>query len=88
MLEGFVLSGAVAWLMLAVMLAEIVVLARLWRRLPVMLWGLLAGAALVLALRAAVLDHGAAWIVAFISLSFVFHVLEVRQWLRLAKQPL
>jgi hypothetical protein len=63
-----------------------VVLARQIRHMPAILGGLGAGACLVLALRAALLQQGWPQIALFLAISFVFHAFEVRQWLRQAKQ--
>jgi MFS superfamily sulfate permease-like transporter len=81
-------TGNIAWIVLAIMAAEALFFARYFKRLPGMLLGLAAGASLVLALRAALLQQGWTSIALFLSLSFVFHVMEILQWLRLAKhQP-
>jgi hypothetical protein len=79
-------SGGIAFVVLAVMAFEALMLARYMRRLPVILGGLGAGACLVLALRAALLQQGWAMIALFLALSFVFHAFEVVQWLRQARQ--
>jgi hypothetical protein len=78
-------SGNVAFIILAVMALEGFIFARYFKRLPAMFFGLAAGACLVLALRAALLQQGWAMIAIFLALSFVFHIMEIRQWLRLAK---
>jgi MFS superfamily sulfate permease-like transporter len=81
-------TGNIALLVLAIMAAEALFFARYFKRFPGMLLGLAAGACLVLALRAALLQQGWTSIALFLSLSFVFHVMEILQWLRLAKhQP-
>jgi hypothetical protein len=86
MIDTFFTSGQVAYLILAVMLVESFVLAKLLRRSPAVLWGLCAGACMVLALWAALTTQGAATIGLFLTLSFACHLLEVRQWLNLAKR--
>ena len=58
------------------------------KRLRSMLATLAAGACLVLALRAALLHHQTLELAAFLALGFVFHILEVRAWLKMSKhQP-
>ena len=87
-LESLFTSGNVAFLIVAVMLAEALFFARYVKRFPGILAGLAAGACLVFALRAALLQQGWTSIAFFLALSFVFHALEILQWLRLAKhQP-
>jgi hypothetical protein len=85
-LEPFFQSGSITYVILAVMLAEGLFLARYFKRFPGMISGLAAGASLVLALRAALIGQGWIVIAAFLTLSFVFHLMEIWQWLRLAKQ--
>jgi hypothetical protein len=86
--EGLFQSGHVVWLILFIMAAEAVVLSGLLRRLPAMAFGLAAGACLVLALRASLLQQNWTYIALFLSLGFGFHILEVWQWMRIAKhQP-
>ena len=85
-LEQMFQSGHIAFIILTVMLAEAVFLSRYFKRFPGMITGLAAGACLVLALRAALVGQGWLVIAAFLALSLVFHLLEIRQWLRLAKQ--
>lgn len=87
-LEALFQSGNIAVLIIVVMLAETLFFARYFRRFPGMFAGLAAGACLVLALRAALLDQAWTNIAFYLSLSFFFHIMEIRQWLRLAKlQP-
>jgi hypothetical protein len=87
-LEALFQSGNIALLILAIMLAEAMFFVRYLRRFLGMLAGLAAGACLVLALRSALLQQAWTSIALFLSLSFVFHVVEILQWLRLAKhQP-
>ena len=86
MIEEFFKSGQVAFLIVAVMLLE-ALFRPLFHNAFGHALGAGAGACLVLALRAAltaaVLDQ---LIGLFLALSFVFHIMEVRQWLRLAKR--
>jgi hypothetical protein len=86
MLERAFQSGEITLLLLAVMLVEALVFMRVIKRMPGLLMGLGAGAAMVLALRAALLQQHWSTIALFLTLSFGFHILEIRQWLRLAKQ--
>jgi hypothetical protein len=86
MIETFFTSGHVAYLILAVMVIESFVFAKLLRQSPAMLWGLTAGACMVLALWAALTAQGPTIIGLFLILSFGCHLLEVRQWLILAKR--
>jgi hypothetical protein len=86
MIESLFTGGNIALLILLVMAIEAVVLMALIKRMPAVLFGILAGAALVLALRAALLQQGNLVIAVFLALSLLFHMAEVRQWLRLAKR--
>jgi MFS superfamily sulfate permease-like transporter len=83
--EALYQSGNIAYVILALMVVEALVLARYFRRLPGLLTGLFAGACFVLALRAALLQQSWMMIGSFLALAFVFHVTEVWQWLRLTK---
>ena len=86
--EALYQSGNIAYIILALMLGEAVLLSRFFKRLPGLLTGLIAGACFVLALRAALLQQHWTVIGSFLALAFVFHVTEVWQWLRLTKtQP-
>jgi hypothetical protein len=85
MMEQFYQSGNVAFLILAIMAAEALYFARHARRFPFMLTGLVAGACIVLALRAALLQQG--WMVVgfFLAIGAIFHIIEIWQWLRMAR---
>ena len=83
--EALFQSGNIAILILAIMLAEALFFARYLKRFPGMIAGLAAGACLVLAMRSALLQQPWSSIAIFLSLSFVFHVLEILQWLRVTK---
>lgn len=83
--EALFQSGNIAILILAIMLAEALFFARYLKRFPGMLAGLAAGACLVLAMRSALLQQPWSSTAIFLSLSFVFHVLEILQWLRVTK---
>ena len=86
MIEAFFKSGQVAYLLLGVMLIEGLVFARLFRHSSPMLWGLGAGACLVMALWAALTGQAAAATAVFLVLSFGCHLMEVRQWRSLANR--
>jgi hypothetical protein len=85
--EALYQSGNVAYIILAIMAAEAVLLSRYFKRLPGLFTGLLAGACFVLALRAALLQQNWTTVALFLALAFVFHVTEIWQWLRLTKTP-
>lgn len=86
-LEALFHSGNVTFLILGVMLIEAVVLRRHLRNSPALAFGLGAGACLLFALRAALID--ATWLViaAWLAGSFVFHLLEIGLRLRESKKP-
>jgi CBS-domain-containing membrane protein len=87
-LESLFATGNVAFLIGAIILIEALVFARHLKRFPGMLAGLAAGACLVFALRAALLHQSWTSIAVYLVLGFVFHALEILQWLRLVKlQP-
>ncbi len=86
MIEDFFKSGLVVYLMLGVMAIEAVVLSKYLRRAPAMFWGLCAGAAMAMALLAALTAQSVSLIGILLTFSFLFHILEVRQWLILAKR--
>jgi hypothetical protein len=84
-LEALLASGSVAWMILAVIAIEAILLLMLLRgsrMLPLAACGLAAGAFLVLALRAALDDAGAMQIGLFLGLSGVAHACEIALWLR------
>jgi hypothetical protein len=83
--EEFIASGSITLLMLAILAAESLLYLFYFKRLRPMLATLAAGASLVLALRAALLHHSTAELALFLSLSFVFHLMEVWQWLKISK---
>jgi hypothetical protein len=87
-LEVLFQSGNIVWVILVVMIAEAMILLRYMKRVPAMAASLAAGASLVLALRAALLQQSWFYVALFLSLGFVFHILEIWQWMRIAKhQP-
>jgi hypothetical protein len=83
--ESLFQSGNIALVIIAIMVVEALLLSGLIKRFPVLLSGLAAGGCMVLALRAALLQQSWTIIALFLGLSFVFHALEILQWLRLAK---
>lgn len=85
MMQQLFQSGDIVFLFLAVMAAEALFFARHAKRFPSILTGLCAGASLVLALRAALLDQGWEMIAVFMTVGGLFHAVEVWQWLRLAR---
>jgi hypothetical protein len=86
MIESYFTSGAATAVILTLMMLEAFVLARWMKRVPAMFWGLLAGAAMVLALGAALMQYRFEVIGILLAISFLFHFVEVRQWLRTAKR--
>lgn len=88
MLDEIVGSAAVTSIILAILAAEALFYILYFKRLRSMLPTLAAGACLVLALRGALLHHTTTEVAAFLALGFVFHVMEVRAWLKMSKhQP-
>jgi hypothetical protein len=85
LLNDFIGTGQITLLMLAIMALEAIIVCFYLKRLRSMLAALAAGAGLVLALRAALMQHGTLEIALFLSLSFIFHIVEVRQWLKMSK---
>lgn len=83
--EALFQSGDIAFALLAIMLVEALALAVYARRFPGILLGLAAGACLILALRASLLQQSWQMIALFLVMSFVFHIVEIAQWLRLAR---
>lgn len=87
-LNDLIASGWITLLVLAVLTAEALAYVFFIKRLRAMLPTLAAGGSLVLALRAALLQHSTGELTLFLALAFIFHVLEVRQWLKMSKlQP-
>jgi hypothetical protein len=84
-MEALFQSGNIAVIILAIMAAEVLVLAKLFKWSPALYAGLAAGACLVLALRAALLQQDWIIIAFFLALSFMFHLTELWQWRRLTK---
>jgi uncharacterized membrane protein len=84
--EAFFQSGNVVWLIIFVMIVEAILLLRYFKNAPAMAASLAAGACLVLALRAALLHQNWTYIAMFLSFGFVFHILEIWQWMQIAKR--
>jgi hypothetical protein len=85
-------SGQITYLLLAVLAAEALFFVRAHRKAPGLLASRLAGLAsagcVVLGLRSALLQDTWMTVALFLSLSFLFHFVDVLQWLRLVKhQP-
>ncbi len=88
LLADMIVSGWVTLIILALLVAEALAYVFLIKRLRAMLPTLAAGASLVLALRAALLQHSPHELALFLALAFIFHILEIRQWLKMSKhQP-
>ena len=85
LLDELVGSGAITSIVLAVLAAEGLFYILYFKRLRKMLATLAAGACLVLALRAALLHRPSGELAFFLTLGFLFHVLEIWQWLRMSK---
>lgn len=83
-MREFVLSGAIAYVVIAVMVVEAVVLLayrkRTGRGIPhgALVANLMAGAGIILALQAALLGWAWPWIMAFLTLSFAAHLADLR----------
>jgi hypothetical protein len=87
-LDDVMQTGLITLVMLAILVAEALVYVFYFKRMRGMLATLAAGACLVLALRAALLNHSTFELSVFLGLAFIFHVLEIRQWLKISKhQP-
>ena len=85
--ESLFQSGHVALIILAVMAVELDLLRHRLRDMPFFAASLATGACLVLALRAALLDHGWSAVALFLVLSLAFHILELQLCLRHARRP-
>lgn len=81
-LESLFNSGGIAYLALAVIVAEILFFARKMHENVPLIYGLAAGACLLLALRAALADAHWHQTALFLTGGFLFHIMEVRRWLR------
>ncbi len=87
-LEEFIGSGAITLIILAILAGETLAYMFYFKRMRPMLPTLAAGACLVLALRTALLHHSTIELAVFLALGFIFHILEVWQWLQKSKtQP-
>jgi hypothetical protein len=77
-------SGAIAWIILMILVIEAVVLLKLMSgsaHLAAILAGIAAGACLVLALRAALTQGDLLEIALFLAMSGIAHILEIRFWI-------
>ena len=84
-LDAFIGSGLVTLVILSILAAEALFYIFYFKRLRGMLATLAAGACLVMSLRAALLQHSTGEVALFLALGFIFHVLEVWQWLKMSK---
>ena len=84
-LDELIGSGIITLVILSILAAEAMFYVFYLKRLRGMLATLAAGACLVMALRAALLHHNNSELALFLALGFVFHVLEVWQWLKMSK---
>ncbi len=78
-------SGLITLVILSILAVEALFYIFYLRRLRGMLATLAAGASLVMALRAALLHHSTDELAFFLVLGFIFHILEVWQWLKMSK---
>ena len=85
-LDELIGSGSITLVILSILAIEALIYAFYFRRLRGMLPTLAAGACLVMALRAALLHHSNSELALFLALGFVFHVLEVWQWLKISRR--
>ncbi len=83
--DEFIGSGFIAIVILLILAAEALFYVVYLKRLRGMLATLAAGACLVLALRAALLQHSTGELALFLGFGFIFHILEVWQWLKMSK---
>ena len=84
-LDELIGSGFITLVILSILAAEALFYIFYLKRLRGMLATLAAGASLVMALRAALLRHGTDELALFLAIGFVFHILEVWQWLKMSK---
>jgi MFS superfamily sulfate permease-like transporter len=78
-------SGHIALIIVAIMVLEAVIFARYFKKIPAVFAGLAAGICLVMALRASLLQQGWPTIGVFLALGAGLHVVELWQWLRMAR---
>jgi hypothetical protein len=86
MIEELVQSGAIVFLIIAVMAVEGAYFARYFKRFPAFLSGLAAGVCMALALYCALSQQGWKLVAAFLLLSGLFHATEIWSWLRLVRR--
>jgi hypothetical protein len=84
-LDELIASGFITLVILTILAAEALFYIFYLKRLRGMVATLCAGACLVLALRAALLHHSTSELALFLGLGFIFHILEVWQWLKMSK---
>ncbi len=86
LLDRFIASGFVTVFVLAILALEAIVFLVFFKRLRGMLPTLAAGACLILALRSALVQYNSAELALWLGLGFVFHILEIWQWLKMSKR--
>jgi hypothetical protein len=86
MIESYFTSGTATAVMLTIMAVEAFLLRKWLKRAPALFWGLCAGASIVLALGAALTQQRFEVIGLLLAIGLVFHLLEIQQWLKLAKR--
>jgi uncharacterized membrane protein len=85
MLWSFIESGNIVFAILAAMAVEALLLRRYIAKNPAILAGLAAGACLMLALRAALIDAGMSQVVIWLTASLLCHGIELILWMRQGK---
>jgi hypothetical protein len=86
MIEELYKSGNVALVILAIMAIEALYFSRYYKKLPAILLGLCAGACMILALRAALLQQNWTVIASFLVVGAIIHLIEIWQWLKIANK--
>ncbi len=85
--ENWIGNGGASGFVIAIIMAEMLIVC-LWmkgRAGPILL-GLAPGLCLMLALRAAILSHGAVWIGLWITASLPFHIADLADRIKKARQ--
>ena len=86
-IDDIIQSGEITLIILAILSAEALIYLLFFKRLRRMLPTLAAGACLVLALRGALLGQGSNVVAYFLAVGFIFHFVEIWQWLKMSKSP-
>ncbi len=88
LVEHWVNGGGAVGLVIATVVAEMLVLGfGMKGRAGPILIGLIPGLCLILALRAAILGHGALWIMIWVTASLPFHLIDLYQRIKEAGRP-